>query len=258
MKRKQLLPNRRFATLATIIGLCAWGIHVQASVIFEDDFNNNDNGWSSIGTASGEGTIGTDPGASSASVLYASNNDNIGVTAGLIMTNQVNIANGDIDVFMRVRVDLNGGSDNRFVIALKETGSGGRFASLTIRPGHTSYMQGLNSSGATITSSTTAFSYPDFVNFVDFRMTLSSNGDGSMDLEAFKKTSTDSDFVSFITLNTDFSSGVFDDLSVYIRNGTDKPAYFDSVSVEQVPEPATISLFAIFSVGILLFRRSRM
>ena len=259
MKRKQLSPSRRIATLAMIIGLCAWGIHAQATVIFEDAFTNNDNGWSNIGTGSGLATIGIDPGVTSASVWYASV-DGSSAQSGVTLSSTVDISTGAIDLFMRVRGDSNGGSNGRFNIKFQETGSGGRFASLTIRPGHTSYMQGLNSSGGTITSSTTAFSYPDFVNFVDFRVTMSDNGDGSMDLEAFKKTSTDADFVSFITLDSvDISSGVFDGLSIFSGNvaGANE-AYFDSVSVEQIPEPATVGLFAIFSVGIILSRRLRM
>ena len=241
MKRKQLSPSRRVATLAMILGLCAWGIHAQATVLFEDAFTNNDNGWSNIGAGTGQATIGIDPGGvTGASVWYASNDDNAVVESSVTLSSTVNISRGAIELFMSVRGDRNDGAgNNRFIISLKETGSGSRFASLTVRPGHTAYMQGLNSSGGTVTTVLNGWSYSDFVNFVDFRLSMTDNGDGSMWVEAFKKESTDGDFVSMgSSMNVDFSSGAFDDLKIYSRNATgNNLAYFDSVSVGGTPPP---------------------
>jgi hypothetical protein len=44
-------------------------------VVFAEDFDNNDNGWSNIGSSGSQATIGTDPGGTGESVIYPSNPD---------------------------------------------------------------------------------------------------------------------------------------------------------------------------------------
>lgn len=269
MNRAYLYLTKPVAAVAVVMAvlLGAGPGVVQASVtptehvVFSDDFDNNNNNWQDIGTISDTATI------SSGELFPAVDSDGVDVEPFLTgSTAPLDLSRAPISVFARVRVDANSADANRFYFGIEEDGSS-RDAILNIRPGDAAQLWYRNSTGTRVITGISSFTFPaPLSNFVDFKLTLTDNGDGSMTLEAFKMTSTDLDFVSLGSVaNADLDTGIFGSadqadpgqLSLYMRNGSggSKRAYFDSIAVTQVPEPSTMFLFVSGAASLWWYRR---
>jgi hypothetical protein len=240
------------------------------SVYFYDDFDDNSNGWSNIavengtGTAaSGQATIGTDS-ESSESVWYASlsENDNVEVISTLDIGDSLDLSDGAISVYLRVRVNTNSVA-NRFTIGLnEEVGTQGNVAWFSVQPTIASTLSyRTNETGTQVTTSQDTYNFTDTVTFVNFKMTLTAIDEDSMSLDAFVfNTETDSydSLVSSTVSSSRYDSGIFDTLRLQARfSGTDNLALFDAVAVTQIPEPASYAMFIglIAVTGAVMKRR---
>jgi hypothetical protein len=219
----------------------------QEQVMLAEPFANNVNGWTGVGTASGQASVGTPPSGSGTSVWYPSvAADGVQVTSSLTLNRSLALTNGDITLYMRVREEGASGNPNlldanRFSITLDEVAPGNRLGSLTIRPGAFSVIGFRDAAGTGISSNTTAFSYPNTNTFVDFRLTFSRNNSTSMTLSAAYYDTVGGDYVSLGSVsNANISSGVFDTLTIFCRNGLNGGrTYFESVMVAQEGSPRT-------------------
>lgn len=212
-------------------------LNASDAVQFRDDFFHNGSVWNNLGASSGNGSIGTDPVTGRSAWLPAVDSDGGAVTSTATLPTPLNVVEGPISVYMRVRVDATSAMDaNRFSITLGEQTPNSRFASLVIRPGTASQISYSDSSGVTQTASITGYTFANTTTPVDFRLTLTNNGNGSMALSAAYYDTTTSAWVSLGSVaSADINSGLFNVLSIYSRNSTASTnrAYFDSVNVSQ-------------------------
>ncbi|MGB8352865.1 MAG: hypothetical protein WCD79_03175 [Chthoniobacteraceae bacterium] len=222
---------------------------------FFDDFNDNSNNWTNIGTGSGKGSIGTDPGGSGATVWCPSANaDGASVTSVLTLPHAVDLANGPVSVYMRVRTDgTNIGGLGSFDFRFSEQSPDKSLGEQYIEPGSASMIEYTESSGTTggTTGSTYTFSG---TNFVDFRLVFTSTGPGTVSLQSYYYNTTTSSYTSLGTVSPAYiTSGVFNTLWVYSRNGAGGGrAYFDSIMIAQGNRPGENYLFGDdFSAGLL-------
>ncbi len=217
------------------------------NIVFQDDFSNgNLKGWSNIATGSGKAFIGSDPGGSGADVWYPGNNsDGVAVSSALTLPLDMDLADGTLAIYMRVRVD--GGNSipdgNCFSVTLTEKAPGTRLGALKIRPGSNSVITYRNSSGTGVSSNGLTYSFPSgsstFQDFrLEFSMTDASTPPGNyLNLKSSYYNSATGTYVSLGNVNgAHISSGIFNQFSIYSRNSGGR-AYFDSVVVTQKGSP---------------------
>ena len=220
-----------------------------ANIIFQDDFSNsNVQGWTNIGTGSGNATIGVDPCGNGAGTWYPSiNSDGNEVASTLTLPKDINLGAGPVSVYARVRLDSTTGTyNNSFTIQLLEKSPNWRYAYLQILPGNTCYVARTNSSGSQVWTNLHAQVTPALQAFVDLRMELTDNGNGSMKVRVFRYDTATSDYVAVgaIITDADLDSGIFNRLRISSYNGSGNGggvgrAYFDSVMVTQAGGPRT-------------------
>lgn len=263
MKKVFLITVLFFLAVSTVQASLSPLADANESLIFADDFLNNDNGWSNIGTEAGEATIGTDPGGTGASVWYPSQD---GTYTPSVMTygTAAIISEGSINVYFRARVDsVSGGNANRFYWKVDEASPSyvADMADFTVRPASISTYTYYNASGAAANVHASVLTFPDTSTFVNFLLKMTDNEDGSMTLEAFYYDPNSSDYVAVSPTVTDarIITGSFARYSIGSVNaaGGNNRVYIDSIMVTQVPEPATLMLLGIGSFGILTYRKYR-
>jgi len=211
------------------------------TVVFREDFLSHSNAWTNIGEGTGKAVLTKDIVTGRSSWLPSLNSDGAWVTSTAILPCAPVIADGPISVYARVRVDdVNNADANRFSISLTERAPSIRKAALEIRPGNTALLYYRNAGGATVSTTLAAFTFPDTSGYIDFRLTLTSNNDGSMTLAGFYYQPATSQWVLLgTTALADIDSGMFDSVAINSRNATggSNRAYFESVSITR---PATL------------------
>ena len=82
-----------------------------------------------------------------------------------------------------------------------------------------------------------SYTFANTTSYVDFKLTMVSNGNGTMTLAGYYYNATTAAWVLLGTVATaDIDSGIFNSLSIYSRNATGgaNRVYFDSVAVTQL------------------------
>ncbi|MGE9271220.1 MAG: PEP-CTERM sorting domain-containing protein [Verrucomicrobiales bacterium] len=236
-------------------------------VVFQEFFDNNDNGWTNVAVVNG---VGTD---TSGSAAITSGNwqpsvlgDADDVASSSVLSETLDITQGAISLYMSVKVDtFANGEGNRFHLKLGETGGSNRFVSLLIRPGYGGKIEYRDASGS---GADTDFASADdemiaagVGNYTTLKLTLTADpaGVGSpATAEGFYFDESENDYVSFgiVSNAVDLDSGLFDTLSLYSRNADPSGetgtggVYFDEIVVTQIPEPSSFAL--IFGTTALL------
>lgn len=214
-------------------------------VIFTDEFNNNANSWSNVGSSSGQATMGTDPGSSTQNVWYPSINSDGTTVRSLIQLPEMNLAVAPITLYMRVRVDdINNGEANRFFISLQESNSS-RYGTLLIRPVYNPMIVWLNNLGQEqYTRVGPGYTYPDTTTFVDFRLMMTNNDDGTMALDGYRYDSIQQNYIYMGTIPAaDIETGIFNSLIIWSCNSNHdvtNRVYFDSVCVTRTVRSADV------------------
>jgi hypothetical protein len=221
------------------------------NIMFQDDFANaNVKSWTNIATGGGKATIGIDPSGNGAGTWYPSvNSDGLGVGSEVMLPTDLTLAEGPIAVYMRVRLDSATGTyNNAFTIQLMEKSPNWRYAYFQILPGSTAFIARCNSGGSQMWTNLGANIAPALGAFVDLRMQLRDNGNGSMTIRIFRYDTGTSAYVSVgsAIADADFDSGIFNRLKIASYNGNGNGgsvgrAYFDSVMVTQVGSPRASS-----------------
>ena len=108
------------------------------------------------------------------------------------------------------------------------------------------------------------YRFPNTSEFVNFRLTLSDNGDNTLNAEGFKRDSNDSDWVPLVGSSTmTYQTGSFDKISIYSNNNngsTDNRVYFDYVKIAStdIPESGNFALIVgVLGMSFVLLRRPR-
>ena len=214
----------------------------QEQVMLAEPFANSVNGWTGLGPASGQASVGTPSSGSGTSVWYPNLVDGVMVTSSLTLSRSLALTNGDISVYMRVRVNgtngnPNWGDTNRFSISLGEVSPGTRFGQLTIRPGTNAQLVYKDVGGTDTTSNLTTYAYANTNTYVDFRLMLAKNPDSSMTLSAAYYNTGSGDYASLGSVtNANISSGILNTLTISCRNLIGR-TYFESVMVAQEGSP---------------------
>lgn len=231
-------------------------------VWFTDDFDNNDNDWSRIGPGNTEATIGADPFQPEVTCWYSSVTNVSASFPGVWSLKRLpvplNVAMGDISVFMRVRVDYATvssamGENNKFTLVLAEdngldnaiAAGTNALAQLIIKPCAPTAPARLGFTALTNDTPTNNFEanlslvrMPDTNTYVDFCLKLALDEAGFLRLTAWRYDTTNSTYILLGPPVTDAwaGSGLFSMLQIMARNGgtrPDKRAYFDSVAITQ-------------------------
>ncbi len=217
------------------------------NVIFQEDFSNSNlQLWTNIAAGGGKATIGIDPGGNGAGTWYPSvNSDGTAVTSTLNLPRDIKLGDGVVAVYARVRLDSTTGTyNNSFMIQLMEKSPNSRYALLQILPGSTSFIARANSLGSQVWTNLNTNVGPALGSFVDLRMELTDNGNGSMKIRVFRYNTATADYVAVgsIITDADLDSGIFNRLSISSYNGSGNGggvgrAYFDSVMITQLGGP---------------------
>ncbi|MGE9289789.1 MAG: hypothetical protein ACQKBT_02285 [Puniceicoccales bacterium] len=237
------------------------------SILFSDDFNDNSNNWSDIGTSTGEATIGQDPGGTGQTVYYPSNAGDGSETLSSINlgVSSPDLSNGTINAYMRVRVDANAAND-RFYIGLSESGSA-YFNNLLIIPSSTSQVIYRKDDGSQTVDNgnTPSINYPDTSTYLNFKISLTATDSDTTTITAFQYDG--STYVSILDApitNGGYDTGIFDTLTIQSRNAeigdTNSRSFFDALAVTQTPIPEPSAYALIISLGAItpiLLRRRR-
>jgi hypothetical protein len=234
-------------------------------LLFADDFDDNNNAWSNIGTGNNEATIGADPNPNLPGVTswYPSvtsvSASFPGVYSLYRLTNAANLAYGDISVFMRARVDYAAvnqsvmAENNKFTLVLAEDNGAANailngtnaLAQLIIKPSASSApaqigYTGFDTNGILtnqLTSNLSLVRVPDTNTFVDFRLLLSLQNETNLVISAWRYTNASAYVLLGLPVTNAYpGSGLFPLLQIMCRNGgtrPDKRAFFDSVAVTQ-------------------------
>lgn len=215
------------------------------NIVFQEDFANAYlMGWSNIAAGTLKATIGPDPAMTTLNAWYPSVNDGSTVTSEVTLPAAMNLANGPIAVYMRVRVDGGNAAPeaNRFSVTLTEIATN-RNGSLTIRPGANANIGYRNSAGTglPVTPNGLVYSFPT-PTYQDFRLVFTNTSPGGtsmgdyLKLEAFCYNTTTATYVSLGSVSgANLVSGKFNKLGLMSRNGSapSRRGYFDSVIVTQ-------------------------
>lgn len=233
------------------------------AVVFSEDFDNNDNNWSNLGAGTAEATIGADPLDSAVSAWYPTVFNSAvsfpGVYSLCRLPASVSVLDAPIAVYCRVRLDatnLNLGENNKFNVVLAEDNGAANaiaagtnaLAQLIMKPcaltapsriGYTA----TNPEGVptnNFEANLSLYRFPATNFYVDLRLALTNNGDGTMTIAAFAFNTESNAYVSIGPAVTDawVGSGQFRLLQVISRNAanatrTNVRAYFDSVAIAQ-------------------------
>lgn len=226
------------------------------NVVFSDEFADNTNNWSNVGTTA---AIGADPGSTGQNVWYPTT-AGLGETISQItLPTLLDISKGPIAIYMRVRVDdVAGGHSSKFGSEFVEQSPDDGLANQRILPGlSVSQLRYRATTGSIVVANIGQATLPNAQTFGDFRMVLTDNGDGSMTLEGFRYDTGTAQYVALGNrANADIDSGKFNILRVVSANGdADGRAYFDSVQITQIPEPATMGLMGLGT--LLMFSRGK-
>lgn len=226
------------------------------NLIFSDDFTNNANAWSNVSVVNGTGTATTGTPAINGGAWAPSILGDLGaVQSDYTFATALNVFDGPISLYMRVRVDNpNGTADGtKFQITFNES-TGNRFFNLVVRDGAAGFIEYRDAGGQGASTATSTYNYTDNTTFVDFKVTLTPGADVSQlaTAEAFRfNTATSTyDSIGLVSNAVDLDTGLFNRLNINNRNGTDGGVFFDSVAVTQIPEPSTFA--AIIGVFVLL------
>lgn len=209
-----------------------------------DDFDDNQNTWSNIGTGAGKAVIASDPNGSGEMAWYPQQDATGGVTSQIDIA-PVSFRQSPIHMDMRVRTDSNHVEANRFSMNLFENGSSPCFATLCIRPGAQAYIAYQNTSGSYATKFINAFTFTDSTAYVTLRLTITDNGDGTMTLAASYYDDVTVGYVSLGDPVTDAATqtGVFDMLRIWSRNANGSSGnrvYFNLVDITSATPPGYV------------------
>ncbi len=205
-----------------------------ANVIFQEDFSHgNANSWTNIAAGTTKATIGPDPGWFGATVWYPSvESDNGSVVSLLTLPTALDLENGPISVYARVRVDGGNNIGSRFGVTATEASPGTRSASFTIQPTGSTLFGYRNASGSAVNASKTGYLFPSGASsFQDFRMVLTKTAASTMTIEVSYYNTTAGAYVSLgSATDANFSTGLFNQFTISSRNAPYR-AYFDSFTV---------------------------
>jgi hypothetical protein len=251
--------HARLASLALLLGLSATSAFAvlpqlprgdnTENIVFQDDFdykttnadvNAPSKGWSNVVTtpASGKATIGTDPANPAVTAWYPSINSNgTGVTSLVTLPAGLDVRDGPIAAYMRMRLDsTTGGYNNGILFRLYEKAPSTTTTIFQYLPGGAAYLFVSPQNGFIGT-----YVLPNTSTYVDFRMVLTSTGANTMKVEAFRYDTVTSTYVSLGSKSgVATNANIFDRLDLTSYNsatGTTNRAYFDSVMVTQVGSP---------------------
>jgi hypothetical protein len=219
------------------------------NIVFQDDFDYNttnanvnapSKGWSNVVTtpATGKATIGTDPINPAVTAWYPSINSNgTGVTSLVTLPAGLDVRDGPIAAYMRMRLDATtGGYNNAILFRLFEKAPSTTTTIFQYLPGGAAYLFASPQNGFIGT-----YVLPNTSTYVDFRMVLTSTGANTMKVEAFRYDTVNSTYVSLGSKSgVATNANIFDRLDLTSYNsatGTANRAYFDSVMVTQVGSP---------------------
>lgn len=232
------------------------------TVVFQETFADNSNGWSNMGT--------TNSSASIAGGVLTAYNPGTGdaVNSSMTFGTGLNLDNGDISIYFTASIQ-DRYSQNRFGVNL--TDSAGAQAGFTIHPGSlgNGYFTYTNVSGdnANQWRDDIAPTYVTSNGMLDYKLTISANGQDEGGTDIYSATflmkgyddGTSNDYGIVYTMPADmyFESGVVDALNLYIRN-TSTPIKFDELVVTQIPEPgAAALLLGVAGLSLAAVRRRR-
>lgn len=216
--------------------------------IFSDDFTDNANNWTAVSVVNGSGTA-TSATASIDNGVWspAFAGDKTAVNSVYHFDNDINVLNGPISLYMRVRVDETSKSDgSRFSITMDES-TGSRFVRLQVRPAASGSIEYRDNTGGGASTETTSIAFSNASTFYDFKVTLTPGSDLAepASAEAFYY---DTDLVSYVSIGSAsnlvyLNTGIFDRITINSRN--DGAAYFDSVAITTaIPEPSNAAVLA--------------
>jgi hypothetical protein len=192
--------------------------------------------------------------------------DTNSVTSNATLSQALNIANGSISLYLRLRTDgITSGDAGKLTFSLSES-TGNRFVSFAIRPNVATVVEYRNSAGTRLSTNLASATFADTSTFRDFKITLSVTDNDYTNpatAEVFVYNTTTSAYTSLGVVSSliDLDTGVFNLLTLLARNNTGGAAYIDSIAVTQtsaVPEPSTYGLiFGSIFLGICLATRPR-
>jgi hypothetical protein len=249
----------QFACLASSIllaGIASAEITISdgETVLFEETFDDNSNGWSNIED--------TDSGASISdgtwSAYSAVSGEN--VTSTLTFDTAIDLTDGDVSVYFSASVASRWYSYEYYGINL--TGSDSQ-AGYVIQAGANGYFTYTDSDGVDRSAWGTDEQYVYSTGFIDYKFTISYSGqdeDGTdVYTGSFYVWSSDDNDYSLVYTTVDymyFDEGLIEDITLYIKNTSTTVAFDEVVVTQSVPEPSTAALLlGLTGLSLVVVRR---